>query len=613
MLSPRHPSRSPALHRAFRRARPLIGSCLGALALAVLPGCAAARPTHPVESSSVQYVEPPEVPQSSADAPVAVLTRGGELEVRSEPERGEGLLRFAARFTGSPQNADAVASANDGARELLAGQAYRLPFDLLLPEYQVGALEALFPRDRALAAGWEHEVIRSPEAGGETLWQLAVWFTGDGRNYKVIRAQNELVDEEITVGQRLLIPAAALRPSLRSALPPAEEELLSYRSSDGEEYAIYHLKGGEALYSAVVVRFTGRVFAEDVNPLAVDLARLSGIADVTDIPIGYPIKIPLEHLLPEFLPPDHPQRRAYERTLSEASRFTNTVRAQSLVGVTVILDAGHGGRDAGAVSDDVWESLYVYDVMLRTKRLLEALTSATVVTTTRDGDSERIPMVDILPASRGHAVLTDPPYPIEDADVGVNLRWYLANSRYRDLLARGVDRDKIVFISIHADSLHPSLRGGMVYVPGASGRRSSVSRSGSVYAARREVQEHPVATFSEQEAVRSEGLSRELAQNLLRGYERTGLAIHAYKPIRDRIVRSPDWSYVPAVLRYNEIPAAVLLEVCNLNNAEDRALMQSQKYRQQVAEAIVHGILDYYGFPVSPELLAAGSVTALSR
>lgn len=546
-------------------------------------------------------------------SPVAVLTRDGKLAVRAEPKRGEGLLRFAARFTGSPQNADDVASANDGVRELQVGETYRVPFELLLPEYQVAALEALFPRDRGLSTGWEHEVLRSSEAGGETLWQLAEWFTGDGRNYKVIRAQNELVDEEIVAGQRLLIPAAALRPSLRSVLPEAEGELLTYRASDGEEYAIYHLKGGEALYSAVVVRFTGRMFAEDVNGLAMELARMSGIADVTDIPIGYPIKIPLEHLLPEFLPPDDPQRREYEETLSEASRFTNTVRAQSLVGVTVILDAGHGGRDVGAVSEDVWESLYVYDIMLRTKRLLETMTSARVEATTRDDDRERIPTVDILPASHGHAVLTDPPYPIEDADVGVNLRWYLANSRYRELLAQGVDRDKVIFISIHADSLHPSLRGGMVYVPGASGRRSSVSRSGSVYAARREVREHPVATFSQQDSVRSEGLSRELAEKLLRGYERTGLAIHAYKPIRDRIVRSRNWSYVPAVLRYNEVPAAVLLEVCNLNNAEDRALMQSQKYRQQVAEAVVHGILDYYGFPVSPELLAAGSVTALGR
>ncbi|MGH9382326.1 MAG: N-acetylmuramoyl-L-alanine amidase [Thermoanaerobaculia bacterium] len=583
---------------------------LVALVIMAAPGCA-----------TVQSAEQPGLPDpqpaagtAGSSRTTALMTEEGELFLRAEPVQGEGLLRFAARFTGSPQNADDIAAANDGARELEVGQVYRLPFDLLLPEYQVAVLKALFPGDQALAGGWEHEVTSQAATGGETLWQVAEWFTDDGRNYKVIRAQNELVDEEIRPGQRLLVPAAALRPSLRSILPAAEEEeLLTYRTTDGEELAIYQLRGGEALYSAVVVRFTGRMFAEDVNALAMELARGSGIADVTDIPIGYPIKIPVEHLLPEFLPPDDPQRREYEQTLSAASRFTNTVRAQSLVGVTVVLDAGHGGRDVGAVNAEVWESLYVYDVMLRTTRLLEALTSATVVTTTRDGDSERIAVVDILPASHGHAVLTDPPYPIEDANVGVNLRWYLANSHYRDLLARGIDRDKIVFISIHADSLHPSLRGGMVYVPGASGRRSSASRSGAVYAARREVREHPVATFSQQDSVRSEGLSRELAAKLLQGYERTGLVIHAYKPIRDRIVRSRSWSYVPAVLRYNEIPASVLLEVCNLNNTEDRELLQTQKYRQQVAEAIVHGILDYYGFPVSPELLAAGSVTALSR
>jgi N-acetylmuramoyl-L-alanine amidase len=49
------------------------------------------------------------------------------------------------------------------------------------------------------------------------------------------------------------------------------------------------------------------------------------------------------------------------------------------------------------------------------------------------------------------------------------------------------------------------------------------------------------------------------------------------------------------VLRYNEIPAGVLLEVCNLVNPEDRKLLLTQRYRQQVAEAVVEGILAYYG------------------
>ena len=39
----------------------------------------------------------------------------------------------------------------------------------------------------------------------------------------------------------------------------------------------------------------------------------------------------------------------------------------------------------------------------------------------------------------------------------------------------------------------------------------------------------------------------------------------------------------------------MLLEVCNLNNEQDRALLQTRTYRQKVSEAVVAGLLAYYG------------------
>ena len=45
----------------------------------------------------------------------------------------------------------------------------------------------------------------------------------------------------------------------------------------------------------------------------------------------------------------------------------------------------------------------------------------------------------------------------------------------------------MVFLSIHADSLHPSLRGLMAYIPAADMRDGSYSKSGGVYASRKEV------------------------------------------------------------------------------------------------------------------------------
>jgi N-acetylmuramoyl-L-alanine amidase len=202
-------------------------------------------------------------------------------------------------------------------------------------------------------------------------------------------------------------------------------------------------------------------------------------------------------------------------------------------------------------------------------------------------------------------VLTDPAYPIDDSAVGVHLRWYLANSVYRQALDDGLGTDKVIFLSIHADSLHPSLRGAMVYIPSARLRSGEYGKSGKVYAARREYRERPRVSFSRRELLKSEGQSRELARHLVRAFEGAGLAVHPDKPVRRQIVRRRR-PWVPAVLRYNAVPTAVLLEVCNLANAEDRKLVKTRAFRQQVAEAIVAGVLDYFGYDSEPvELIAA--------
>ncbi len=136
----------------------------------------------------------------------------------------------------------------------------------------------------------------------------------------------------------------------------------------------------------------------------------------------------------------------------------------------------------------------------------------------------------------------------------------------------------------------------MVYVPGAGYRGGSYSKTGSVYASRREVQQHPRVSFTREQLLKSEGLSRQLAQNLLGGFREAGLEIHEDKPIREKVIRSRR-PWVPAVLRYSEVPAAVLLEVCNLANSKDRELLKSREFRQKVAEAIVEGLVSYYSGP----------------
>ena len=559
---------------------------------------------------------------------VVALDEKQEIYVEAAPLAGEGLLSFSRRLCGHEEAAAAIAEANGGLPSgLHAGVRYRVPYRLLTPEMTLRAARSIFGHDEPRPEGWRHSVRGFGELARENLWRVAEWFTGRGANFAAIRDYNDLADEELVTGQTLVIPRELLLPAFRNVLPPAPVQPspetriaremgtamaaspanvspletsgiyhLEYRQDGEGEYAVYRLQPGEALYSSVVVRFTGRLIAEDVNALAKEVAKRSGIRDVTDIPVGYPVRIPFELLMPEHLPVGNPRRSEYEAALAATAQFGNKVKSLDLSGVTVILDAGHGGADPGASFSGVWESLYVYDVMLRVRLLLESYTAAEVVTTIQDGDRLMPEDRDILSFSRGHRILTTPPYKIETAAVGTNLRWYLANSIYRKQRKRGMDSKKVVFLSIHADSLHPSLRGAMVYVPDAGLRAGTAGRSGSVYKARKEYRESPRVSFSSKNRVQSEGLSRDLADDLLRAFRRKGLEIHKDKPIREKIIRRRK-QYVPAVLRYNAVPAKVLLELCNLSNEQDRKLLQTREQRQKMAEAIVDGLLSYYGVP----------------
>jgi len=551
----------------------------------------------------------------------AVVSEKGEISLEVLPERGEGLSAFARRLCGTTAVIPQLSRANRGSRRLLAGVRYRVPFALLRPEIQVRVVRELFPSDRAEPEAWRHVAIDVGRRRAAPLEKVAEWFTGSEKNAGRLRAASAPGAGPLAPGAEVRIPADLLAPAFRALLPPppalAEAaapspaavagppagEIGPFRLEFGEDaagrFALYRLRPGEALYSAVVVRFTGRLHAEDVIGLAKEIAVRSGIVDVTDIPVGYPVKVPVDLLLPEFLPADDPRRQEYESQLSETAKFRNEVTAHGLAGITVILDAGHGGADVGALVGGTWESVYVYDVMLRVRQLLAERTLATVHATTRDGREFEVHDADVLPVSRGHQVMTTPPYPIVDSTVGVHLRWFLANSLYRQSLAASPDArdekavERVVFLSIHADSLHPTVRGATVYIPSAEKVSGTLAKTGAVFTSRREVQQAKVVRFSHRERVRAEGLSRQLGERLVAAFRASGLAVHPFKPVRETIIRNRR-AWVPAVLRYNEVPARVLLEVCNLSNPDDRRLLRTREFRQQVAEAVVAALLDYY-------------------
>jgi len=523
------------------------------------------------------------------------------------------------------------------------GGRVAIPYASLNDRYKVRVIRTLFPEDGPRDGNWVHR----PGAGAlpisqETLWNLALWLTGRGENFRTLADRNDLPgllptrDQELLVpGEILLPPFAALvglqtastgttdkdkdaaggdeaeddftevpqetEPATPKAAPPAPPERgtdstgqLVYGRDAAGTYGSYRLKRGEALYS-VVIRFTGRVDSQEVNDLALSIASRSGIKDVTNIPAGYGVRIPADDLLPEFLPATDPRRESWEASRASVSRYTNPSLSRNLEGVTVILDAGHGGRDRGAAHNGIAEHEYVYDILCRIKALLEHDTRARVLTTIKDQrQGYRIRESTRLDRNGAEVLLTDPPFPLLQPYVSVNLRWYLTNSYFRKLVAEGSDPLKIVFTSLHADARHPSLGGAMIYVPGEEYRRNRYGYTGPVYARTREAREKPYVSFTRAERERSEVLSRQFARALVASFREHDVAVHPDEPIRERIIRKRR-SWVPAVLRCSEVPVEVLIEVSNLSNLTDSRLIADPRYRQKTAEAYVDALDRYYG------------------
>jgi N-acetylmuramoyl-L-alanine amidase len=247
----------------------------------------------------------------------------------------------------------------------------------------------------------------------------------------------------------------------------------------------------------------------------------------------------------------------------------------------------------------VWESTYVYDVASRLRKVLLETTRAEVVMTTREpGLGWEVPDRDRLPDRRTRVLLTDPPYRLTDPVAGVNLRWYLANAVLRRPGPGGkpVPPERTVFLSLHADSLHPSVRGAMAYVPGERFLRSRYGRATPFYRSFREVRDEPVVSFTKKERVLAEGASTSLAEKLIGAFRRRSLPVHQFRPVRTHVIRKGrEW--VPAVLRYNKIPNRVLFELSNLSNENDRQLTVTRAFRQQSAEALADGLVAFFGGP----------------
>jgi N-acetylmuramoyl-L-alanine amidase len=537
-------------------------------------------------------------PPVQEPAPVLVRAR--------TPEGQEGLLRLQFR-KGLAVEGKALPKAF-----LAPGTAPNgwVPFDQLTGQGKRWALAAMFPKDLWRQEGVQH-LIHYPEV--ESVWTLASLFTGHGQNYDRLMAENPERPEKLREGDNWRIPRSLLSSDLggpgrgpdRSqpedelddeARVGAFRSLLAYDHDSQGPFAGYRLRKGEALYSSVVIRYTDRVDPKGVNELAERIAARSGIRDVRAMLPGQLIKIPLSFLADPFQPEGSSQLAEEREVRAEVRRTARVEAGPRLKGVRIILDAGHGGVDTGARAEGIWESDFVYDIAMRVRRRLEAETEAQVSSTIRYPGLGFNSREIIQRPSRSAEILTNPPFAVDGESpsaVSVHLRWILANDLLAAFRKAKGDAQKTLFISFHADSLHPSARGSMVYVPGSAlvpkNFALGTARLGALAEARRSAR----VTFTMREKLQGEARSRQFSETLLKAIQQGHIPIHANRPIRNVIYRGGQ-KFVPAVIRYSTSATKVLIEVANLTNDEDAANLRDPDFRERYAAAVVKAIRAYY-------------------
>jgi N-acetylmuramoyl-L-alanine amidase len=344
------------------------------------------------------------------------------------------------------------------------------------------------------------------------------------------------------------------------------------KDSEGE-YASYMMQKGETVWSAVISRYVKPAYR--TNKTTADILKRSGISDAAKLHEGIEIKIPLTYLAENIEP-------------------KQLVKVKPLEGVVVILDPGHGGIDSGAIGRGaVYEDEINYDLAARLKKKLEEKTGAKAYMTVRDrsrGNAEN--HSESFPSDEDEYILTNPAYYIKDSKLGVNLRWYLANSIYRREVRAKTSPNKIVFISIHSDALGSQSRGTMIYYPGRNYCKEGFKAPNATYKRFQEVKECPNVSYGYSERVKSESLSIKLAQAVVSSLRAKKIMVYYNRPIRDHITRSS--SFAPAVLKYNAVPTKILIESVNLENKADVAKIKNAGFRDLYAEALLDALIKFY-------------------
>jgi N-acetylmuramoyl-L-alanine amidase len=235
-------------------------------------------------------------------------------------------------------------------------------------------------------------------------------------------------------------------------------------------------------------------------------------------------------------------------------------RQLGLRAARIVIDPGHGGHDPGTEAAGLTEAALVLDVALRLERLLKQGNHADVVLTRRD-----------------------------DTYVSLEERTALANRGEADL-----------FLSIHANAhAVAGVRGIETYVldfaatpeAEALAARENAASSRSM----RELPELVRAIAADNKLDESRDFARIVQRTL---YERLRIVNRGLKNLG--VKQAPFMVLVGARM------PAVLAEIAFMTNRQEAALLRTDRYRQQIAEALLAGITAYQA-TLKKAALAGGS------
>ena len=578
-----------------------------------------------------------------------VRRANNSFEVLIKPRTGEGTYKMGKRVLDDWRNDHKKITKYNGNKPLYQHRFVPIPFWSLNDALQGAALKAMFPEDASGSGGWRHRVTYR----WETVSLISGVFAKRDIGARHLIRHNKLRNQgrSLKIGDVVEIPWDWLREGLELQPLKVREPLLVKADSRGRRFAAYEMLSGDTIYSSVVARFTGRLLHEEVDRMARELLELNDINNARLVQAGQLVRFPLEWVSDEYLdlsggggtvtvaendyevehddeeeiqikpppvPPPAPdvhfkkmvpqivkksakaakkgkvKQAPIKKKKSKSKSSKNIVRAKDQI--HIILDAGHGGIDPGAVKGDpkkgdrVYEDDVVYDIVQR--MLPELKKSGFVVHETVRDKSQSGPVKYLSEkVDRDEELLVSPRYDLGSARIGVNMRVFLVNYIYLKLRKQGVPSDQIVLISVHGDALHASLRGAMIYYPDRRVRSRAFGVIKSVYTKRQEYIRR--VTFNKDDNQLSEKYSKELGKTLIHSFRDAKWVTHRNNTVRGYIIRRGKKS-LPAILRYSKIPASILVEVANLNNSQDRRLVLDYRNRQKIADAMVNGLESHF-------------------